>query len=178
MQKPRAELWRIPNVLSLSRVLLAVLFIPANRGARVALIVLAAATDFLDGWLARRTGSATRWGALVDPFADRIFVLVAIVTYVVNGALSIGGALLLLTRDLATALGFLISRFNARLRAIEFKARYPGKVVTVLQLLTLLALVTGVRQLTPFIAVVALVSVFAIVDYTRAALRAEGEGGR
>src|ERR671937_680604 len=106
----RAELRRLPNVLSLSRLLLAVLFVPAGRAARIALICLAAATDFLDGWLARRTNSTTRWGALVDPIADRIFVLVAIVTYVLNGELSPVESLLLLSRDIATALGFLVAR--------------------------------------------------------------------
>src|SRR4051812_14961458 len=103
----RGELSRLPNALSLSRVLLAVLFVPAGYPARVALICLAAATDFLDGWVARRTHTTTRWGALVDPFADRIFVLVAIVTYVLNGELSVVGSVLLLSRDMATVLGFL-----------------------------------------------------------------------
>lgn len=168
----RAELRRLPNVLSLSRLLLAVFFLPAGRRARVVLILLAAATDFLDGWLARRTNTTTRWGALVDPLADRIFVLTAIVTYVLNSELSVVGALLLLSRDIATALGFFVARTVPRLRAVEFKARFPGKVVTVLQLVTLLALVVGARPLAPFIALVALASAFAIADYTHAALRA------
>ena len=168
----RAELRRLPNTLSLSRLLLAVLFIPAGRAGRIALICLAAATDFLDGWLARRTNATTRWGALVDPIADRIFVLVAIVTYVLNGELSVVESLLLLSRDIATALGFLVARMVPRLRAVEFKARFPGKVVTVLQLVTLLALVAGAHPLTPFIALVALASALAIADYTQAVLRA------
>src|SRR5436305_4899696 len=83
-QDPHSAGRRIPNILSLSRILLAVLFIPAGGTARIALICLAGVTDFLDGWLARRTHSTTRWGALVDPIADRIFVLVAIVVYLLN----------------------------------------------------------------------------------------------
>ena|SRR5438094_4590288 len=169
---PRIELRRLPNVLSLSRLLFAVLFIPAGRAGRIALICLAAATDFLDGWLARRTNTTTRWGALVDPIGDRIFVLVAIVTYVLNGGLSVVDSLLLLSRDIATALGFFVARAVPRLRAVEFKARFPGKIVTVLQLVTLLAVVAGVQPLTPFIALVALASALAIGDYARAVLRA------
>ena len=164
----RSELRRLPNVLSLSRLLLAALFIPAGRGTRVALIVLAAASDFLDGWLARRTNNATRWGALVDPIGDRVFVLVAILTYVLNGELSVVEALLLLARDIATALGFLVARVVPSLRGVEFKARFPGKIVTVLQLLTLLALVAGAPYITPYIAVVAIASAVAIADYTHA----------
>ena len=108
----------------------------------------------------------------MDPIADRIFVLVALVTYVLNGALSPVGALLLLTRDLATALGFFVARVAPSLRSVEFKARFPGKIVTVLQLATLLALVVGARPLTPYIAVVVVASALAIVDYTRAIWRA------
>ena len=168
----RVLLRRLPNVLSLSRLVLAVLFVPAGRAARIALICLAGATDFLDGWLARRTNTTTRWGALVDPIADRLFVLVAIVTYVLNGELTVVGSLLLLSRDIATALGFFVARVVPRLRAVEFKARFPGKIVTVLQLVTLLALVVGAQPLTPFIALVALASALAIADYTHAVLRA------
>ena len=168
----RAELRRLPNILSLSRLLLAVLFVPAGRPARIALICLAAATDFLDGWLARRTNTATRWGALMDPVADRIFVLVAIVTYVLNGELSLVESLLLLSRDIATALGFFVARAVPALRAVEFKARFPGKIVTVLQLVTLLALVVGAHPLTPFIALVALASALAIADYAQAVFSA------
>ena len=168
----RAELRRLPNALSLSRLLLAVLFIPAGRATRIALILVAAATDFLDGWLARRTNTTTRWGALVDPIADRIFVLVAIVTYVLNAQLSAVDALLLLSRDIATAVGFFVARLVPRLRVVEFKARFPGKVVTVLQLVTLLALVVGVRSLTPYLVLVTLASALAIADYTYAFARA------
>jgi cardiolipin synthase len=169
----RGELARLPNVLSLSRFLLAVLFVPAGRAARIALIVLAGATDFLDGWLARRTNTTTRWGALVDPISDRVFVLVAIVVYILNAELSVAEALLLLSRDIATALGFVVARAVRSLRAVELKARLPGKIVTVLQLVTLLALAGGVKRLTPFIALVALASALAIADYTHALWRAK-----
>ena len=108
----------------------------------------------------------------MDPIADRIFVLVALVTYVLNGELTVVGSLLLLSRDIATALGYFVARVVPRLRAVEFKARFPGKIVTVLQLVTLLALVVGAQPLTPFIALVALASALAIADYTHAVLRA------
>ena len=170
--RPRAELRGLPNVLSLSRVVLAALFIPAGRAARIALICLAALTDFLDGWLARRTNTATRWGALVDPIADRLFVLVAILMYLLDGELSIIESLMLLLRDIATALGFFVARVVPSLRAVQFKARFPGKLVTVLQLVTLLALVAGARPLMPFVALVAVASALAIADYTHAVLRA------
>lgn len=137
------------------------------------LICAAAASDFFDGWLARRTNTTTRWGALVDPIADRIFVLVAVVMYVLNGDLSLAASLLLLARDIATALGFFVARAVPGLRGVEFKARFPGKIVTVLQLVTLVALVVGAQPVTPWlIALVGLASAFAIADYTHFLWRA------
>lgn len=164
-----SELGGIPNLLSFSRVLLAILFIPAGYAARIVLIFLAGATDFLDGWLARRTRTTTRWGALLDPVADRLFVFVAIVMYVLNGELSVVESLLLLPRDIATALAFFVARLMPSFRAVEFKARFPGKIVTVLQLATLLAVAVGVRPLVvPLVTLVAVASLIAIVDYGHA----------
>ena len=165
------ETRRLPNILSLSRLVLAVLFVPAGRGGRVALICVAAATDFFDGWIARQTHTTSRWGALLDPIADRIFVVVAVGTYVVNGELSVIQALLLLPRDIATALAYFVARALPSLQQVEFKARYPGKIVTVLQLVTLIALVFGLHPLTPLIALVALASVVAIADYAQVVWR-------
>ena len=164
---------RLPNALSLSRVVLAALFIPAGPGARLARIGLAGATDFLDGWIARRTHTVTRGGALVDPIADRLFVLVAVVASVLDGGLSVAQSLILLSRDVATALGFVIARAVPRLRAQEFKARRLGKIVTVLQLFTLVAVVLRARLVTPLIVAVGVASVAAVVDYTHAVSRAD-----
>jgi hypothetical protein len=83
--------------------------------------------------------------------------------------------LLFLARDIATALGFFVARAVPGLRGVELKARFPGKVVTVLQLMTLVALVIGAQPLTPFIALVALASAFAIADYTHFLVRARAQ---
>ena len=108
----------------------------------------------------------------MDPIGDRVFVVVAVFSYVLNGELSVAASLLLLARDIATALGFGVARAVPALRGVEFKARFPGKIVTVLQLVTLVALVLGAHPLTPYIALVALASALAIADYTHALLRA------
>ena len=70
----RSSLRSIPNIVSLSRVILAVAFVMDRDGnARIWIVLAAAVTDMLDGWLARRAGLVSRFGALVDPFADRVF---------------------------------------------------------------------------------------------------------
>ncbi len=140
--------------------------------ARVGLIGVAAVTDFLDGWLARRVHATSRWGALLDPIADRVFVLTVVGTFLFTGALSTTAYFILIMRDLATAVGFLVARIIPWLRPVEFKARVLGKVVTVLQLFTLVAVLAAPRAVPLLLAGVALASVLSIADYTLALWRA------
>lgn len=168
----RAELKHLPNVISLSRLALAAAFVMAEPTQRVGLVGVAAATDFFDGWVARRANATSRWGALIDPISDRVFVLVAVGTLVLEGALSVPAYFVLISRDLMTAIGFLVARVIPWLRPVEFKARMAGKIVTTLQLLTLLAVVLSPRSATPLVVIVGVVSAWAIVDYTLALWRA------
>jgi phosphatidylglycerophosphate synthase len=166
------SLLTLPNTISLSRVLLALAFVLVSQPfARVGLIAVAGLTDFMDGWLARHEQTETTAGALIDPLADRIFVFVAISTYLVEGALTTGQYFLFLTRDIATAVGFLVAKIIPTLRPAVFRARMLGKIVTVLQLVALVTILV-LPQLTDFvIASIAVVSVASIVDYTLALWR-------
>jgi CDP-diacylglycerol--glycerol-3-phosphate 3-phosphatidyltransferase len=170
---PRHTLVRLPNLLSCSRLVLAAGFVAASETqARVGLIGAAAVTDFLDGWLARRANATSRWGALLDPIADRVFVLTVAGTFLVTGALSPWGCAILLMRDIATAVGFVVARVIPWLREVKFQARLGGKVVTVLQLLTLAAVLVYPVTVRPLLAAVAFASVVSIADYTLALWRA------
>lgn len=169
----RRTLGTLPNILSCSRLALAAGFIASStRETQVGIIGIAAATDFLDGWLARRVHATSRWGAMLDPIADRFFVLTVVATMLFTGAVSTGAYFILIMRDLATAVGFIVARIIPWLRTVPFQARISGKVVTVLQLLTLAALLM-LPVLAPWLlAVVAIASVASIVDYTLALWRA------
>ena len=170
---PRRALGTLPNLLSCSRLVLAAGFVAAGATeARVGLIGAAAATDFLDGWLARRVRATSRWGALLDPVADRVFVLTVVATFLFTGRLSTSAYFVLLMRDLATAIGFLVARVIPWLRTVPFQARRLGKVVTVLQLLTLAAVLVLPEAVTLLLGGVAAASVLSIVDYTLARWRA------
>ena len=170
---PRRTLGTLPNILSCSRLVLAAGFVATGAAeARVGLIGAAAITDFLDGWLARRVHATSRWGALLDPIADRVFVLTVVVTFLFTGMLSTSAYFVLIMRDLATAVGFLVARIIPWLRPIEFRARVLGKVVTVVQLLTLAAVLAVPRAVPMLLAGLALSSTLAIADYTLALWRA------
>ena len=158
--------------MSLSRVVLALAFVLVSEPwDRIALIAVAGLTDFMDGWLARHKKSESSAGALLDPIADRIFVLVAISTYLVEGQLTTAQYFVFLTRDLATALGFVVAKIIPTLRPAVFRARMLGKIVTVLQLVTLVVIIL-VPELTQVLVVtIGVVSAASIVDYTIALWR-------
>jgi len=163
----------VPNIISSSRVLLAAGFVVVkNPDGRLGIVGLAAMTDFLDGWIARRGRWTSRWGALIDPFADRVFALVAVSTFLFTGELSVIGYFVMISRDLMTAIGFLVARVVPWLRPVQFKARMSGKLVTVLQFITFLMLLRAPQWVTPMLWVVGAVSLYSIVDYTLALWRA------
>jgi CDP-diacylglycerol--glycerol-3-phosphate 3-phosphatidyltransferase/cardiolipin synthase len=167
-----SALLTLPNVISFARLLLAPAFVVATGPeVRVTLICVASFSDFLDGWLARRRGDATRWGALIDPIADRAFVFTAICVYLFEGAISTGQYFTFIARDLATAIGFLVARAVSWLRPVEFKARMSGKVVTVLQLLLLVVVplvprFVAPRVIPPLVVAIGIAAAISIVDYT------------
>lgn len=166
MQTP-SRLRELPNVLSLSRVIFAAGFVAIDGTVvRASIIGIAGLTDILDGWLARRLRVATPRGALLDPVADRIFVVAATLTLVANQSFTVGQALVLLARDIATALGFVVALAVPSLRASRFKARVPGKVVTLLQFATLLVALAAPPVTGAVLALVAVASIWSIIDYT------------
>lgn len=135
---------------------------------RVVLLTLASLSDLLDGWLARRSGRTSTLGALLDPIADKTFVFVALLVFVIGGDISIPAFLIVLSRDLATAAGFVVAWQHPELTPTTFRARWPGKLVTVLQILVLLALILSAQAVSVLVAATAVASAVAIVDYTRA----------
>jgi len=156
----------LPNLVSISRLALAAAFvIVAQPEVRIVLVIAALATDYLDGWIARHLGSTTRMGALLDPFADRLFVLVVVSVLLFDGALTTLGYFVMIFRDIMTAIGFLTARIMPSLRGVQFQARFPGKLVTVLQLATFIAVLVSPSSASPMLLVVAATSLWAVVDY-------------
>ena len=169
----RGAVFTLPNSISLSRLVLALGFvlIPGSW-ERVAIIVVAGFTDFIDGWIARHEKEETETGALIDPLADRVFVFVAISVYLVEGRFTAAQYFIFLARDIATAVGFLVAKIIPWLRPAVFRARMLGKIVTVLQLIVLVAVLVTPRFTMPLVVAIGIVSVAAIVDYTVALWRA------
>jgi CDP-diacylglycerol---glycerol-3-phosphate 3-phosphatidyltransferase len=167
------RLWNVPNVISFSRIALAVAFVLIHdTRTRVVLIVAAALTDFLDGLVARLADQRSVAGALLDPIADRLFVLAAVSAYLFNGQLGTGQYFVFISRDIATAVGFLVARIIPWLRPVTFRARLLGKAVTVLQLATLVAVLLQPPATAGLIIAIGVLSAMSIFDYTLALWRA------
>lgn len=103
-QRSSRRVLTIPNLLSFVRILLIPLFVVLLVGERTRLagfLLLAAvvATDWVDGIIARRTGQVTELGKLLDPFADRLALAAALITFVVLGLFPLWAAAVVLARD-------------------------------------------------------------------------------
>lgn len=105
---------------------------------------------------------------MLDPIADRTFVLVAVAVFLATGRITRSQYFVLLARDLATAIGFLVAKTVSWLRAVPFRARWAGKLVTTLQLLALIIVLVAPRGASWAIGAVGVASVIAISDYTLA----------
>jgi CDP-diacylglycerol--glycerol-3-phosphate 3-phosphatidyltransferase len=133
-----SDLARLPNLVSLARLPLAVAFpfCVSRPAVAVAVLVVAGGTDVLDGWLARRRGETTPLGALLDPIADKIFVAVVIITLVVERLIPAWAALLLVTREMGQS-ALLVGRIAARRAKWAHEhpppANLAGKLTTALQ---------------------------------------------
>jgi CDP-diacylglycerol--glycerol-3-phosphate 3-phosphatidyltransferase/cardiolipin synthase len=133
---------------------------------RFGILMLAAGTDLLDGFLARRFGSS-RFGDVLDPVADKVFMAVAFTVVAVSRRLEFYEIAGVLLRDLTAAGAFLATVLRRRPTAIP--ARLGGKAVTVGQILTLFAFVAGSNLLRPLAWATAGMGLYAVWDYSRAA---------
>ena len=169
----RGAVFTLPNSISLSRLVLALAFVLiAGTWERVAIIIVAGLTDFMDGWFARQKKAESETGALIDPLADRIFVFVAISVYLVEVRFTASQLFIFLSLDIATAVGFLVAKIITWLRPAVFRARMLGKIVTVLQLVALVAVLVTPAYTSPLVLAIGIISIAAIVDYTVALWRA------
>jgi cardiolipin synthase (CMP-forming) len=121
----------LPNLLSALRLasvpVFVWLFLSGRENGAVVLFAVAAATDFFDGYLARRTDSVTRLGQVLDPLADRVFVVALAVALVAEGTLWWWLALSIVARD-ALVLGLFPVLERKGVERLE--VNFAGKTAT------------------------------------------------
>jgi cardiolipin synthase len=122
----------VPNLLSLVRILLIPVFLLLllHHGTEEAGLLLlggVVATDWIDGYVARHTGQVSNLGKLLDPIADRMALIAALVALVVRHAFPLWGAVAVIVRDVAILVTGLVLLTRYRLR---LDVRWIGKFAT------------------------------------------------
>jgi phosphatidylglycerophosphate synthase len=133
-------MFNLSNGLSLLRAPLALLFLIDNTVVRLSAIFLAMLTDCIDGYLARRTRSTSRFGAILDPAMDKLFVFFSLAIFLLEGRLEIWEGCAMLSRDFFLLLFGLYLSLSGRWSAYECRAIRWGKATTALQFCVLIGL--------------------------------------
>lgn len=128
-------IWTIPNAFTLLRLLLLpvflyVLFGLDDRAAAAWLLGGLSATDWVDGYLARRLGQVSEFGKVFDPTVDRLLFVVAIVAIIADGSMPVWFGLAVLFREVAVGLMMAIATVVYKMPRID--VTYLGKVSTFL----------------------------------------------
>ncbi|AMQ87788.1 CDP-alcohol phosphatidyltransferase family protein [Marinobacter sp. LQ44] len=136
--------WRwIPNALTFLRILLIVPFawalLEGNYRQALLIFFLAAATDAMDGFLARQFNWRSRLGAIADPLADKALLITAYLMLTITGIIPLWLFALVLGRDLVIVCGALMYHYGVG--RFEMEPSIPGKINTFIQILVALAII-------------------------------------
>jgi len=142
----------LPNSITLFRVLLVPVLmvfmlvdIPLGDIVALVIFVVAAGSDSLDGYIARKRRQPTVMGAFLDPLADKLLITAALVSLVALDALSAWGAMVVIAREFAVS-GL---RMLSAVQNIVIPASRWGKAKTASQMLAVAALLIEPRWLDP-----------------------------
>jgi CDP-diacylglycerol--glycerol-3-phosphate 3-phosphatidyltransferase len=134
----------VPNVLTLLRILAVPVIVVALLGETpngdalaAGVFALAAFSDGLDGYIARRRRDVTTFGKLMDPLADKLLIVAALVSLVSLGRLAAWVAMVIIARELAVT-GL---RAVALEQGVVISASWLGKLKTALQVAAVFALI-------------------------------------
>jgi CDP-diacylglycerol--glycerol-3-phosphate 3-phosphatidyltransferase len=136
----------LPNVLTLLRILLVPVLVVAlldetANGDLLAAIVfaLASATDAMDGYLARTRNDITTFGKLMDPIADKLLIISALVALVSLHRLAAWVAMVIIARELTVT----VTRMQATQQGVIIAANWWGKAKTIVQVAAIFVLIVA-----------------------------------
>lgn len=146
------QLLKIPNIISLCRIgmipIFLVLLSKEHFTAALYIFVLAAVTDALDGAVARWFDIRTELGAILDPFADKLMLLSALVVLTFEGALPVWLLIVAAIRDIVLVIGYLMISFAAGER-FPVRPSIFGKLTTALLIVCVIGTLTVHFGLSP-----------------------------
>jgi cardiolipin synthase len=129
----------VPNLISFTRILLIPVFVGliVHEGTELAGMLLfagVASTDWVDGYVARRTNQVSELGKLLDPVADRLAIAAGLVAVIVRGALPLWAGLAVILRDAAV---LVVGAALLVGRGIRVDVRYLGKTATAILMISI-----------------------------------------
>ncbi|WNM25822.1 CDP-alcohol phosphatidyltransferase family protein [Demequina capsici] len=131
--EPSREVWTVPNLISMVRIGLVFAFgallVTHHDGWAIAALAAAGASDFLDGYLARRWGQVTALGRILDPTADRLLTIVVVLGLALRTIIPWWLVVILLLRDAAVGAALLVGRSRG---VVTPQVTFIGKVATAL----------------------------------------------
>lgn len=159
------------NLLSLSRVWLALLFCQERIITRLLVIFAAMVSDVLDGYLARRYNATSRLGSILDPATDKIFFLICVGVLFWENSLGLTHLALIFSRDIFLVFfGFYLSWVRGW-KGYDYRALSFGKFFTVVQFFILFGVTIGMEMpvlwLAPLVILGALYFLERVLDYRR-----------
>jgi cardiolipin synthase len=122
----------LPNALSFVRIALIPLFVylivhEPTTFAGLLLFSGVVATDWVDGWVARRTGQVSELGRVLDPVADRLAIAAGLIALIARGAFPLWAGVMILVRDAVVLVGGALLIAGRRVRV---DVRFIGKIAT------------------------------------------------
>ncbi len=128
-------IWTVPNLLTLLRLLclpvfLYVLFDLDEPVAAALILGALSATDWVDGYLARRLGQVSEFGKVFDPTVDRLLFIVAITAIIIDDAIPLWFAVAVLSREILVGLMMATATLVFKMPRID--VTFMGKVATAL----------------------------------------------
>lgn len=139
------RVWTVPNLVSVLRlgcvpVFCVLLLDMGNRAGAAILLGVLGATDWVDGYIARRFDQGSELGKILDPTADRLMFLAAVVAMMVDGSLPVAFGVPMLAREAVVSLAVVVL---AALGARRIDVTWTGKTATFGLMLALPLLLLG-----------------------------------
>ena len=133
----------LSNCLSFLRAPLALVFLQDNSLLRVIAIVLAMVTDSIDGYLARRYRSASKFGAILDPAMDKFFVYFCLTVLYFEGSIFLWEVFAVVSRDFFLCIFGIYLIVTKQWKNFRIRPVRWGKVTTAMQFVILIGITLG-----------------------------------
>ncbi len=133
---PTVRLHHLPNLITLSRIalvpVLILTLVDRHYGWAFAVFLIAGVSDALDGWLAKRLGVQTQFGAVLDPAADKLLLVTAYVMLTILGHIPFWLTLTVASRDVLIVGGYLL--YTSHAGPVKMRPSIVSKLNTLMQI--------------------------------------------